>query len=264
MHLDVQSLRDFYYRSALGRIAQRMIRDQVLRFLPEAQGLTVGGYGFAVPLLRPYLPQARRVIGLMPAPQGVMPWPAGQPNVSVLCEETRWPVDTGHIDRLIVMHGLETSDNPGDLLDEAYRVLGPGGHALFVVPNRSGLWAQSDQTPFGYGRPYTLGQLEAQLKLYNFIPEAHASVLYQPPSTRRFWMKTSGFWEKTGRMLPAITAGGVMMVLASKRTPPRPRGLGEAARVLNPLEVLTPKPGKIVGPVSSREALITPPGGIPE
>lgn len=244
MHLDVQALRDFYYRSALGRAAQKILRDQTLRFWPEAKGQTVAGYGFATPLLRPYLKDARRVVGLMPAPQGVMPWPAGMPNVSVLCEETLWPLETGHVDRLVLMHGLETSERPSELLDEAYRVLGPGGQALFILPNRTGLWARADHTPFGYGRPYSLRQLDSQLKRHDFVPERQVSVLYQPPSTRRFWMKTGPVWERTGRAIPAIAAGGVMMVLAAKKHPPTRRGVGEAVRVLNPLEVLAPKPGK--------------------
>ena len=87
MHLDVLDLRNFYYRSALGRRAQKVIRDAIVAKWPEAKGQTVVGFGFAVPLLRPYLPQARRVIGLMPGPQGVMPWPAGEKNVAVLCED---------------------------------------------------------------------------------------------------------------------------------------------------------------------------------
>ncbi len=249
MHLDVQTLRDFYYRSALGRAAQKVIRNQVVRFWPDTHGQTVVGYGFAVPLLRPYLKDARRVIGLMPAPQGVMPWPAGGPNVSVLSEETLWPLETGHVDRLVLMHGLETSERPSDLLDECYRVLGPGGEVLFVLPNRSGLWARSDATPFGYGRPYSATQLEAQLRRHDFVPIDHVSVLYQPPSNRRFWMKTAPFWEKTGRAIPAVMAGGVMMVRASKKHPPSRRGVGEAARVLNPLEVLSPKPAKAAKPI---------------
>ncbi|MEC3862748.1 methyltransferase domain-containing protein [Mesobacterium sp. TK19101] len=249
MHLDVRDLREFYYRSALGRAAQRIVRNEVRRFWPEAQRQTVVGYGFAVPLLRPFLPDARRVIGLMPSPQGVMHWPAGQPNVSVLCEETRWPVDTGQVDRLILMHGLETSESPSELLDECYRVLGPGGKALFIVPNRSGLWARSDATPFGFGRPYSRGQLEAQLRKHDFVPEKHVSVLYQPPSTRRFWMKSAGLWEQMGRAIPAVMAGGVMMLEAAKRHPPSQRGVDEAVRVLNPLEVLTPRPAGNAKPV---------------
>jgi len=248
MHLDVQDLRNFYYRSTLGRAAQKAVRDELLRHWPEAKGQSVAGFGFAVPVLRPYLADARRVVALMPGPQGVMPWPAGMPNVSVLCEETFWPLETGHVDRLVVMHGLETSERPGAVLEEAYRVLGPGGRAMFIVPNRSGLWARSDATPFGFGRPYTLSQLEAQLKQFDFVPEAHAAVLFQPPSTRRFWMKTAAFWERTGRSMP-VMAGGVMMVLASKRHPPSRRGVEDTARILNPLEVLQPKPGQAAKPV---------------
>ena len=160
MHLDVMDLRNFYYRSALGRGAQKAIRDELLHHWPEAKGQTVAGFGFAVPLLRPYLKDARRVIGLMPGPQGVMPWPAGQPNVSVLCEGTLWPIETGHADRLVLLHGLETSENPSQLLDGCARVLAPGGRALFIVPHRRGMWSSRDKTPFGFGRPYSIGQLE--------------------------------------------------------------------------------------------------------
>ncbi|MEQ9694907.1 methyltransferase domain-containing protein [Shimia sp. SDUM112013] len=241
MHLDVQDLRNFYYRSTLGRAAQKAVRDEMLGLWPDASGMTVAGYGFAVPLLRPYLSEARRVLGLMPAPQGVMPWPAGMPNVSVLCEETLWPIETGHVDRLVMMHGLETCERPADLLREAYRVLGPGGKVLFIVPHRAGIWSRSDATPFGYGRPYSTGQLEAQLRSFDFMPERNRTTLYQPPTHKRFWRKTGPIWESMGKTLSPVIAGGVLMVEASKRVPASSGpGLREAVR--KPLGVLSPKP----------------------
>ena len=235
MHLDVLDLRNFYYRTQLGRVAQRAIRDQMVKLWPPMVGQTVAGFGFAVPLLRPYLTEARRVIGLMPGPQGVMPWPAGLENVSVLCEETLWPVATGHVDRLGVMHGLETSDNPADLLEEAHRALGPGGRALFIVPNRAGLWARRDGTPFGFGRPYSGGQLEAQLKKHGFTPERSMTALFAPPSESRFWLRTSNFWEGFGRRLPWL-AGGVLMVEASKQVYAPTRG-GLVQKVRKPVRL---------------------------
>lgn len=241
MHLDVQDLRNFYYRSTLGRAAQKAVRDEVLELWPEAKGQTVVGFGFAVPLLRPYLPEARRVMGLMPAPQGVMPWPAGMANVSVLCEETLWPLDTGRVDRLVMMHGLETCERPSDLLNEAYRVLGPGGRALFIVPHRTGMWASSDKTPFGYGRPYSTSQLEAQLRGHGFMPERHRTTLFQPPSHRRFWRKTGPVWESVGKTISPVMSGGVLMVEASKRVH-APSGPGLREAVKKPLGVLAPKP----------------------
>ena len=244
MHLDVLDLRNFYYRSPLGRAAQNVIRDRLLEMWPEAKGQTVAGFGFSVPLLRPYLKEARRVIALMPGPQGVMPWPAGQPNVSVLSEEMWWPLPTGFVDKLVMMHGLETSENPSAVLDEAARVLGPGGKAMFVVPNRAGLWARNDHTPFGYGRPYSIGQFEAQLKRHGFVPERHTSALYQPPSNRQFWRKMAGVCERLGRKAP-VMAGGVLMVEVVKQGQPKQKsGLKNAVKA--PLDVLDgliqPKP----------------------
>ena len=243
MHVDVHDLRNFYYRTQLGRVAQKAIRDRVVSLWPEAKSQTVAGFGFAVPLLRPYLAEARRVIGLMPAPQGVMPWPAGMPNVSVLCEETQWPIETGMVDRLVVMHGLETSDRPSDLLAECWRVLGPGGRALFIVPNRTGLWARTDATPFGYGRPYSMRQLDSQLRQHGFTSERYETALFAPPSDRRFWLRTAQMWEETGRKLQKLLSGGVLMIEVSKQVqaPHRP---GLKAVVKKPLKVLEalPKP----------------------
>lgn len=237
MHLDVVELRNFYYRSGLGRVAQRAIRDQLLQLWPAAEGETVVGFGFAAPLLRPYLAGARRVAALMPAGQGVMPWPAGLPNVAVLCEETRWPVPTGSADRLVLLHALEATDRPTELLEECWRVLAPQGRAVFVVPNRSGLWARREGTPFAFGRPYSLSQLEDQLRGAAFLPERQVAALYAPPSRQRFWLRTSQFWEGSGRRLSSLLAGGVHMVEATKQVyAPRRGGLG--ALVARPRRVL--------------------------
>ncbi|MFK7938373.1 MAG: class I SAM-dependent methyltransferase [Roseovarius sp.] len=248
MYLDVQDLRNFYYRSALGRAAQKTVREEMLKLWPEAKGQTVAGFGFAVPFLRPYIKEARRVIGLMPGPQGVITWPQGMPNVSVLVEEAMWPIETGHVDKLLLVHALESSEQPSAVLEECWRVLGPGGSALFVVPNRAGLWSRSDKTPFGHGRPYTQGQLESQLKAHNFLPERHNTTLYQPPSQRRFWRKTAGMWESLGGKLSVVVAGGVLMVEATKRVQ-APSGPGLRETVRKPLEVLRPKPQPEAKPV---------------
>ncbi len=255
MHLDVNDLKTFYYRTRLGRAAQRVIQTRVMQTWPEAKGQTVVGFGFAVPLLRPYLGTARRVIGLMPAPQGVMAWPAGGDNVSVLCEDTRWPVPTGLVDRLVMMHGLETSETPSAVLDEARRVLGPGGRMLLILPNRAGLWARSDQTPFGYGRPYSLGQVEGQLKRHGFAAERHEVALFQPPTHRRFWLRAGPLCERVGRRLSNRYAGGVLLVEAVQeqfkpRGTPVRDGLPDPMRVL---EGIKPAAGAGVPARSRRE-----------
>ena len=248
MHLDVLDLRNFYYRTGLGRAVQRSVRSQMLALWPEAPGMVVAGYGFAVPLLRPYLAQARRVIGLMPAQQGVMPWPAGLPNVSLLCDEGSWPLANASVDRLVLLHGLETSDHQTVVMEEAHRVLADLGRALFIVPNRRGLWAQRDATPFGEGRTYSLGQIERLLERHDFVAERHLAALYAPPAQRGFWLRTADYWERLGRKVSSQLAGGVLMVEATKQLNPSPRpGLRVAER--KPLRVLEGLPVPDARPV---------------
>ncbi len=246
MHLDVQDLKRFYYRTGLGRVAQRAVRDRLRELWPDTTAQTVVGFGFAAPLLRPFLGEARRVIAMMPGPQGVMPWPAGQPNVAVLSEETFWPLQTGQVDRLVLLHGLETSENPSALLEECFRVLGPGGRAVFVVPNRAGMWSRRDATPFGYGRPYSLSQLETQLRAHSFTPERHMAALFAPPSQKKLWLKWSGSVEKVGRKVSSYFAGGVLIVEATKQVY-APRKSGLKVEVPNPLKVLEGASKPVVG-----------------
>lgn len=253
MRLDVVDLHSFYYRTKLGRIVQRALRDRIGRIWPDAKGQTVVGFGFASPLLRPYLKSARRVINLMPGAQGVMHWPDGMPNHSVLTEELKWPLATGSVDLLILLHGLESAERPTRLFEEIWRVLAPGGRAIFIVTNRSGLWARADATPFGFGQPYTLGQLEATLQRNKLVPVQHGVALFSPPSHRGFFIRSSQIWEKLGRRLPARMAAGVVLVEVTKQIhAPTHRGLTEAVR--KPLEALEGIAQPVGKPVSGRSA----------
>jgi len=251
MHLDVLDLRAFYYRTRLGRSAQRALQEALRALWPETRGQVVAGFGFAAPVLRPFLVDAARVLALMPNQQGVMPWPAGGANVCALVEETRWPIAAASVDRLIVAHGLETCESPDALMSEIWRVLAPGGRVVFIVPNRSGLWARRDVTPFGYGRPYSLGQLEALARKHRFEPERHSGALYAPPSHRKFWQQTVGAWERLGRRFDPRFVAGALLVEASKQVYARP-STGAKVSVPGPLEVLEGLAGSKPEPVAGR------------
>lgn len=255
MHHDVLDLRRFYRERALGRVVQRLLRDRLVQAWPPegASGMTVVGYGYAVPLLRPWLGRARRVTALMPAAQGVLGWPERAPNHAVLCEETAWPLETGSVDRLVMLHGLETAANPAAVLAEAWRVLGPGGRMLVMVPNRTGLWARSEATPFGTGRSYSAGQLEAQARTAGFVAERLGAALYIPPSDRRFWLRSASMWERTGSRISRMLVAGLVMAEFSKQVQaPIPPGL--LVHVPSPLEVLggIARPRPVRDPVGQR------------
>lgn len=252
MHLDVVDLRAFYYRTKLGRSAQRALQEALRRIWPETRGLTIVGFGFAAPMLRPFLCDARRVVALMPAQQGVMPWPPGGPNVSALVEETRWPVSAGSIDRVIVAHGLETCAEADALLDEIWRVLKPGGRAVFIVPNRSGIWARRDVTPFGYGRPYSAGQLEGLVRKHRLEPQRTGAALYGPPSHRRFWLQTAQLWERLGRRFESRVFAGALLVEVTKQVYARPDSARSRIFVPGPLDVLEGLAGGKPDAIASR------------
>lgn len=115
-----------------------------------------------------------------------------------------------------------------------------------MVPNRAGLWSRSDATPFGFGRPYTAGQLEAQLKRHGFTPERNFTVLHAPPSQAPFWLRSSNLWERMGRRLPWLS-GGVLMVEASKQVYAPTRG-GLLQRATKPVRLWEPTAQPVATP----------------
>ncbi|MEM9010159.1 MAG: hypothetical protein AAGE18_02950 [Pseudomonadota bacterium] len=251
MHLDVVDLRRFYYGTRLGRVAQRNLQAVLRGLWPDVRGGDLVGFGFAAPLLQPFVGEADRVLSMMPAPQGVMPWPAAAENLSALIEETRWPLAPGSVAHLVVAHGFETCERQGALLEEIWRILAPNGKVVFIVPNRSGLWARRDATPFGFGRPYTVSQLEAQLRRHRFIPERHAAVLYTPPSHRRFWLRTSRVWEELGRRLDAQRLAGALLVEATKQVYLMAQS-GTKAEARDPLKIFGELPTPAAGRAAAR------------
>jgi hypothetical protein len=88
--------------------------------------------------------------------------------------------------------------------------------ALVVVPNRRGIWARLDVTPFGAGSPFSLNQLTRVLRHNAFTPLAHAHALYAPPSSSRMVLRAAPAWEKLGaRWFSGFS--GVVMVEATKQ-----------------------------------------------
>ncbi len=252
MHLDAADLKQFHFQSRLGRLATKTLSARVAEIWPSVAGMSVAGFGFASPLLKEFRTQASCIVNLMPAQQGAHRWPSSEGNRSVLTADDAWPLPTDFCERILIMHGLETSESPSGLLKECRRVLAPEGRILILVPNRAGLWARSEATPFGFGRPYSSGQLDRQLQDHRLEPVRHSAALYFPPSERRFLAGASGVWEKIGSGMPMGFASGVLIVEAVKRVmqPIRPALAEKVTSSLKALEEITVPGAK---PVSGRE-----------
>lgn len=215
MWTDAVDLRDFY-RSSLGQMARRIIRRQIRELCPDASGMTVLGLGYATPYLLPFRDEAERVIAVMPAAQGVLHWPADGPGLVTLTDETELPLPDVSVDRVLLVHGLECSEQLRPMLREIWRVLADGGRLLAVVPSRRGIWARLDRTPFGHGHPYTPAQLNRLLRDTLFTPIRTARALFAPPSTSRMVIASAPALEEIGgRWFPTIA--GVLIIEAGKQ-----------------------------------------------
>ncbi len=226
MYLDVVDLRAFYAEK-LGEIARRLIGARLKKRWPSLAGERVLGIGYATPYLPLLADGAERTFAFMPAVQGVVNWPSEGPNAAALVLDDALPLSDAVVDRVLVVHSLEMSENPREQLREIWRVLAPGGRVILVVPNRRGIWAWAEKTPFGYGRPFTRGQLTALLRDALFSPLGWSEALAVPPLTRRPWLRTGANWEKVGvNLWPAFA--GVIIVEATKQLyqgiPARARG----------------------------------------
>src|SRR5579871_4438459 len=169
MQLDVVDLRAFY-DDRLGRVARRWIAAQLKALWPSAAGDRLLGIGYATPYLKDLGRQAERVLAFMPAAQGVVNWPLDAPNAAALVADDCLPLPDAAVDRVLAIHLLEGAVHPPEVLREIWRVLAPGGRLLAVVPNRSGIWARVEATPFGCGTPFGRGQLTALLRDAMFSP----------------------------------------------------------------------------------------------
>ena len=233
MNADIVDLRAFYH-TELGRLAAHSITmalTPIWQALPEER---LAGLGYCLPYLDRFAGEAERTMALMPASQGAINWPPLGPSATVLVHEEELPLPDASIDRILLVHALEFAEAPRETMRELWRVLAPGGRVVIVAPNRRGVWARLEHTPFGNGRPYSKGQIIELLRETNFTPAAFAEALFFPPSKSRAVLKLRSSFERSGRTFwPAFA--GVNIIEAQKRLY---QGLPVAARAAR--KVLVP------------------------
>ncbi|MDQ6432641.1 class I SAM-dependent methyltransferase [Mesorhizobium sp. LHD-90] len=215
MNSDIVDLRSFY-ASPLGQAAERSITFALSAIWSNLPNERLVGLGYALPWLERFGADAERVFAFMPGTQGAVRWPQDGPSSTALVFDEELPLVDASIDRMILVHSLEHAENPRETLKEIWRVLSPAGRVVIVVPNRRGVWARFEHTPFGTGRPFSRGQITELLRDANFTPSASSDALYFPPSRRGFMMRLQPMLERTGRRFWPIFSG-VIIVEAQKR-----------------------------------------------
>lgn len=215
MRPDASELSEFY-AGRLGSVARRLLVHRIRTIWPNVQGDSLLGVGYAAPFMGQFRHEAARQLLCMPREQGAVRWPKEGPSCSFLAGELDLPLANSSVDRVLAVHSLEHCGNSRALLRELWRVLSPEGRLLLVVPNRRGVWARFDSTPFGHGHPYSRGQLQRLLTDCLYKEAGFWPALFMPPLDRRLFLNTAIAWERIGFIGWAGFAG-VLIVEAQKQ-----------------------------------------------
>lgn len=213
MPLDSRNLRRFY-DSPRGQITRRYIARRLGERMGEMKGQRLLGVGYVTPFLRPFLESAERVIAAEPVYGRATPWPREARALSASVEEHLLPFPDAFFDRVLVIHGLETADSTRRFLREIWRVLADEGRLILVAPNRVSFWAQLERTPFGFGHPFSNGQLQRLLEDLLFEVEQWDTALFIPPFGWRAPRLGQAFERLGHRFWPRLS--GVHIVEATK------------------------------------------------
>lgn len=216
MTTEVHALAAFY-ASRGGDTAARLVAARLATLWPSLPGQSVLGLGWAAPYLGLWQREARRCIALVP---GHMPGAHTLRReesrcATLLAEEEHLPFPDDSFDRVLLVHGLEGAENARRLLRQVWRVLRDDGRLMLVVPNRVGMWAHLDRTPFGHGQPYSRGQIERLLARHLFRAERKEAALFVPPYGLSRLAAAAPVLERCGRVLCPRLAG-VFIVEAEK------------------------------------------------
>ncbi len=213
--MDIIELHRFY-ETPLGRLTRARIAAALRRLTPPPRDGRVVGLGYATPWLDTMREKVRETFAFMPAHQGAMRWPTRGMAATALVDEAALPLPDASIDLVLVVHALELTPARARMMREIWRVLSPSGHAVFIVPNRAGVWARRDAVPFGHGRPFSRRQMERLLADAMFTPLNVQPLLFSPPSQRRLLLRVAPLLERAG---PLLWQGfsGLLMVEAIKQ-----------------------------------------------
>jgi hypothetical protein len=118
--------------------------------------------------------------------------------------------------------------------------LAPAGRLLIIVPNRRGVWARLDSTPFGQGRPFSRSQLESLLVQSLFTPLVWSGALYFPPVDRPLLLRSAMTVERIGARVSARVAG--VIVVEAKKELVAPIGKRVATRAIKDLVTVRRNP----------------------
>jgi len=244
MNLDFLQLKDFdlFYKTELGTKVKETIVKKIYRLWPELNDnkdistnsnnlnkkkQKILGIGYTAPYLElvksDEFNNISIISGEMVLNEDISNGFNKEPNTEggeVISNLYNLPLKDASIDKIIILHSLEFSNNQSKFLREIWRVMKDNGKVIFIVPNRLSIWSKIHKTPFGHGHPYSPQQLEKLLSnslftLTNmdidiFVPPVHVTLL------NRIVIMLHYLCSKISSMVGGFIFGGVIIAEARK------------------------------------------------
>ncbi len=232
-----------FYATPRGETAAAVLNDRLGAFWPDLRGMSVLGLGFAEPYLPLWQDTAYRCVAAVPSSLA----PATGTHGCVV-EEDRLPFPDLSFDRIVLVHAVDAAGDARRLLREVWRVLKDDGRILVVAPNRNGMWAHLESTPFGYGHPYSPRQLAALLAAGMFRAERRDVALFVPPTNWRFLLRMWPLWEQIGHALAPDLCGVTLTEAVKDAYAALPLGAVARRQVIVPEAISTSHFGPLLRP----------------
>lgn len=224
-----------FYKTKRGRLVTHLIYRQIKAFWQDINKGKIIGAGNAIPWISKIYRKNKEATALCFDSKNIIPCPPGISNQKIV-KENKWQIDDNSIDKILLIHGLESADTPDALLREAWRVLKPMGKILVITPNRRGLWAHYETTPFGHGMPYSKTQLKHILENHSLTVTKTKYALFIPPLKWRFGHKAAIILDKIGEVILPFWAGVILMEAEKKIYAAIPESEKQATEVHAPQE----------------------------
>lgn len=205
----------YFYRSAIGQLSHKIILKKI-EDLWTTPPNNLTGVGYCDPFLDTYHAQGTSCLALSPSFTGLYARSGIENYPTVLIQETNLPLRPDSQKHILCSHILEHTSYPEIFLKELFNCLKPEGEVIFIVTNRHGSWARNDNTPFGFGRPYSRKQLNKLLQQAGFMITDYKPALFLSPDTSIMSHRYNRFLEGLGSVfVPRYS--GLHIIRALKR-----------------------------------------------
>ncbi|MBE7209575.1 MAG: methyltransferase domain-containing protein [Gluconacetobacter diazotrophicus] len=222
---DIQAMAGFY-ATRTGRNAAAAINRRLAGFWPDLRNQRLLGLGYTAPFLPTWRRQVRHHVDAVTAHA------LANLRSSCIVQDDQLPFPDALFDRVLLVHAVETATDLTRMLRAVQRLLRDDGRLLLVVPNRTGLLAHGERTPFGDGAPFSVGRVERLLARSLFRIERLEGALFLPPGEGRVPVLAGSVAERLGRHVSPRLSGVLIAEAVKDIGGAVPLPVGSAVRSL--------------------------------